>query len=110
MVNQDLTIKVEMLKSGKVPAVINIEEFMRRMTEMNGYYGMTDLDPMKNATIILNLTNPVVSGLLSQTEEKQSMIVNQIYYLAMIANKKLSNEELSDFIENSSKILFDYSK
>ena len=110
LVNQDLTIKVEMLKSGKVPAVINIEEFMRRMTEMNGYYGMTDLDPMKNATIILNLTNPVVSGLLSQTEEKQSMIVNQIYYLAMIANKKLSNEELSDFIENSSKILFDYSK
>ena len=110
LVNQDLNVKVEKLKSGKVPAVINVEEFMRRMTEMNGYYGMTDLDPMKNATIVLNLTNPVISGLLNQPEGKQAMIINQIYYLAMIANKKLSNEELSDFIERSAQILFDYSK
>jgi hypothetical protein len=38
------------------------------------------------------------------------MIVNQVYYLAMIAYKKLSPEELSEFIEKSSELLFDYCK
>ena len=103
-------MKAEKFKSGKVPAIVNVEEFMRRMSEMNGFYGMEEIDPAKNATLILNLTNPVVSGLLKQTEEKQKFIVDQIYYLAMLSYKKLSPEELSDFLEKSAELLFDYSK
>jgi len=72
--------------------------------------GMDAMDPTKNATLVLNITNPIVSGILKQTEEKQKMIVNQVYYLAMIAYKKLSPEELSEFIEKSSELLFDYCK
>ncbi len=107
---KEISVKVERFKSGKVPAVVNVDEFMRRMSEMGGMYGMGDMDPMKNATLVLNLTNPVVAGLLNQPEEKQSVIVNQIYYLAMIAYKKLSPEELSDFVEKSAELLFNYSK
>ena len=110
LVNQEITVKAERFKSGKVPAVVNVDEFMRRMSEMGGFYGMDQGDPAKNATLILNLTNPVVSGLLSQTEDKQKLIVNQIYYLAMLSYKKLSPEELSDFVIKSSELLFDYSK
>lgn len=110
LVNANITVKAEAFKSGKVPAIINVEEFMRRMSEMNGFYGMEEIDPAKNATLVLNLTNPVVSGLLKQTEEKQKFIVNQIYYLAMLSYKKLSPEELSDFLEKSAELLFDYSK
>ena len=80
------------------------------MSEMGGYYGMGETDPSKNATLILNLSNPVVSGLLTQPEEKQKFIVNQIYYLAMLSFKKLSPEELSDFVKKSTELLFDYSK
>ncbi len=108
--NPDLTVKAERFKTGKVPAIVNVDEFMRRMSEMNGFYGMDSIDPTKNATLVLNLTNPVISGLLKQTEEKQSFIVNQIYYLAMLSFKKLSPEELSDFVEKSAELLFDYSK
>ena len=110
LVNQEIAVKAEKLKSGKIPAVINVDEFSRRMSEMGGYYGMGEMDPDKNAVLVLNLTNPVVSGLLSQSEEKQKVIINQIYYLAMLSYKKLSPEQLSDFIEQSSKLLFDYSK
>lgn len=110
LVNQEITVKVEAFKTGKIPAVINMEEFMRRMSEMNGFYGMEETDSMKNAVLVLNATNPVVSGLLKQTEEKQKFIVNQVYYLAMLSYKKLDPEELSDFISKTSELLFDYSK
>lgn len=107
---ENITVKAEKFKSGKIPAIVNVEEFMRRMSEMNGFYGMEEIDPAKNATLVLNLTNPVVSGLLKQSEEKQKFIVDQIYYLAMLSYKKLSPEELSDFLEKSAELLFDYSK
>ncbi len=110
LVNQDITIKAERFKSGKLPAVINVEEFMRRMAEMGGMYGMGEMDPNKNAVLLLNLTNPVVSGLLKQPEEKQKLIVNQIYYLAMLSYKKLSPEELADFVAKSGELLFNYCK
>jgi molecular chaperone HtpG len=87
-----------------------VEEFMRRMSEMNGFYGMSDVDPTKNATLVLNATNPVIATLCKQSEEKQAFIVNQIYYLAMLSFKKLSPEELSDFVNKSAELLFDYSK
>ena len=108
--NKDITVKAERFKSGKIPAVINVDEFMRRMSEMGGYYGMEETDTLKGANLVLNLTNPVVSSLLTQSDEKQKIIVNQIYYLAMLAYKKLSPKELSDFMEQSASMLFEYSK
>ncbi len=110
LVNKDIQVKLERFKSGKIPAVVNVEEFMRRMSEMGGFYGIAETDPTKNATLVLNLTNPVVSGLLSQSEEKQAVVVNQIYYLAMLSYKKLTPEELSDFVAKSSELLFNYCK
>ncbi len=110
IVNKDITIRAEKFKTAKIPAVVNVDEFMRRMLEMNSFYGMDGMDSTKNATLVLNLTNPVVLGLLNQAEEKQEFIVNQIYYLAMLSYKKLSSEELSDFVAKSTELLFDYCK
>ena len=110
VVNKDLQVKAERFKSGKIPAVVNVDEFMRRMSEMNGMYGLDALDPTKSANLVLNLTNPVVSGLLNQPEDKQKTIVNQIYYLAMLSFKKLTPEELSDFVARSAELLYNFSK
>ena len=110
IVNKDIAIRAEKFVNGKVPAVINVDEFMRRMSEMNGFYGMDSTDPSKNAVLVLNITNPVVSSLLQQPEEKQQFIVNEIYYLAMLSYKKLSSEELSDFVSKTAELLFDYTK
>ena len=110
LVNPTIEVKVERFKSGKIPAVINVEEFMRRMSEMGGMYGMADVDSMQGAVLVLNLTNPVISGLLKQDEEKQKLVVNQIYYLAMLSYKQLKPDELSDFVEKSTELLFNYCK
>ena len=110
LVNKDVTVKAEKFKSETLPAVINVEEFMRRMSEMNSFYGMSEADMMKNATLVLNLSNPIVAGILEQPEEKQKFIVDQIYYLAMLSYKKLTPEELSDFVEKSTQLLSDYTK
>lgn len=110
LVNQDLQIKVEQFKTGKIPAIINVDEFMRRMSEMGGFYGMNETDATKNATLVLNATNPIILSVLKAPKEKQKLIVNQIYYLAMLSFKKLSAEELNDFTEKSCQLLFDYSK
>ena len=110
LVNKEISVKVERFKSGKVPAVINADEFMRRMSEMNELYGIGEEQATHNETLILNLTNPVVASILKQDEEKQGIIINQIYYLAMLAYKQLSPDELSDFVNKSTSLLFDYSK
>jgi molecular chaperone HtpG len=65
---------------------------------------------MKNASLILNVTNPVVASFMAQPEEKQDFIANQIYYLAMLSYKKLSPEELADFVEKTGTLLFNYCK
>ena len=110
IVNNDIQIKTERLKSGKIPAVVTVEEFMRRMSEMSSFYGMDETDVLRNATLVLNVTNPVVNAIIKQTEEKQAVIVNQIYYLAMLSYKKLTPNELADFVDKSAAMLFDYSK
>ena len=110
LVNKDIAVKADKLKNADVPAVVNVEEFMRRMSEMNKFYGMTEADAMKNATLVLNVANDTVSKLTSLSEEKQEFIVNQIYYLAMLSYKKLSPDELADFMKRSETLLADYAK
>ena len=107
LVNKEIAVKVERFKSGKIPALINSDEFMRRMSEINGLYGM-DTPTANKETLVLNLTNPIVSSILTQTEEKRAIIVNQLYYLAMLSYKKLSPDELSDFVDKNSTLLFNY--
>ena len=110
LVNKDIAVKADKLKNADVPSVVNVEEFMRRMSEMNKFYGMTEADAMKNATLVLNVANDTVSKLTGLSEEKQEFIVNQIYYLAMLSYKKLSPDELADFMKRSETLLADYAK
>lgn len=110
LVNKDIAVKADKLKNADVPAVVNVEEFMRRMSEMNKFYGMTEADAMKNATLVLNVANDTVSKLTGLSEEKQEFIVNQIYYLAMLSYKKLSPDELADYMKRSETLLADYAK
>lgn len=110
LVNKDIAVKADKLKNADVPAVVNVEEFMRRMSEMNKFYGMTEADAIKNATLVLNVANDTVSKLTGLSEEKQEFIVNQIYYLAMLSYKKLSPDELADFMKRSETLLADYAK
>ena len=103
-----LTIKTERLKNQSVPAIINVDEIMRRYSEMGQIYGMSEGDPAR--TLVVNLANPIVASIKDAGTEKQKFVANQIYLLALLSFKKLTNEEQNKLIENDLKMLGDYIK
>lgn len=104
-----LTVKTQRLKDKDIPAVINIDESMRRYTEMGRLYNMFQgSDPAK--TLVVNLANPVVEKVKGLKEDMQKFAANQIYLLALLANKKLGTDEQDKLIKNDMKMLREYIK
>lgn len=103
-----LTIKTERLKNVAVPAIINVDELMRRYSEMGQLYGMSEGEPAK--TLVINLANPVVASLKDADAEKQKFAAYQIYLLALLSYKKLSTDEMNKLIENDLSMLGGYIK
>ena len=103
-----LTVKTEKLKNESVPAVIVVDEYMRRYSEMGQIYGMSGGDLAK--TLIVNTANPVVAKLKELDETKQKFTVNFIYSLALSSFKKLTPEEQEKFLGDCVTLLNEYIK
>lgn len=105
---EDLKIKVENLKSEEVSAMIELSEQSRRMQEMSAMYGMDNRTFPSDETLVLNANNNVVKLLLDINEsknEESEMICRQIYDLAVMSHKPLSQEAMTEFIARSNKIM-----
>lgn len=104
----DLKIKVEGLKSTDVSAMLELSEQSRRMQEMSAMYGMsTDAFP-SDETLVLNAENNVVKLLLDIKDtksEEADLLCKQIYDLACMSNKPLSQQAMTEFISRSNKIM-----
>ncbi len=101
-----LTIKTEKLKNDGVPAIIVVDEYMRRYTEMGQFYGMSS-DEL-NKTIIINTANAIVQKLKELEDEKQKFVAGYIYSLALASFKKLTPEELDKLQKDSLTLLNNY--
>ncbi len=101
-----LTIKTEKLKNDGVPAIIVMDEYMRRYTEMGQVYGMSS-DEL-NKTIIINTANAIVQKLKELDDEKQKFVAGYIYSLALASFKKLTPEELDKLQKDSLTLLNNY--
>lgn len=101
--DEKVTVKTQCLKNGDVPAVITVDEYMRRYSEMGQFYGMTD-DAM-GKTLIVNTANPVVAKIKDLPEEKQKFVAKHVYSLALLSFKKLSPEELGEFMSENLSLL-----
>lgn len=101
-----VTVKTQALKNGGVPAIINVDEYMRRYSEMGQFYGMADGQIGK--TLIVNTANPLVEKIKSLPDEKQKVAAKYIYSLALVSFKKLSPDELNDFVSESLNLLEDF--
>ena len=104
--DEKLTVKTERLKNSAIPAIINVDEIMRRYSEMGQLYGMSEGDPAR--TLVVNLSNPVVAKVKEMDADKQKFAAYQIYLLALLSFKKLSTEEQNKLIENDMTMLSDY--
>lgn len=103
-----LTVKTQALKNADVPAIITVDEYMRRYSEMGQFYGMTDDQIAK--TLVINTTNPIVAKIKELSDERQKLVAKHIFSLALISFKKLSPEELSEFMSGSMLLLDKYTQ
>ena len=113
LANDQLKVSIEALKSDSISAVMLLSEQSRRMQEMSkAYGGMAGFPGMfeNEEALVLNRSNKLVQ-ILSDIKDDPSrkedveMIASQIYDLAMMSHKPLSNEQMTRFIERSNKVL-----
>ncbi|MGN0806096.1 MAG: molecular chaperone HtpG, partial [Candidatus Coproplasma sp.] len=106
--DEHITVKCQALKNTEIPAVINVDEYMRRYSEMGQFYGMTD-DQM-SLTLMINTANPVVASIKGLSDDKQKFVSKYIYSLALLSYKKLSPDELQSFVAYNMQLLDSYVK
>ena len=99
------TVRVENLKSPETPAVLLLSEYERRIQDMNALYGQNFGDAKAKTTVVLNMENQIVKAIPTLEEEKRKLVCEYIIDLAKLAHKPLSADEMSAFIERSTKVL-----
>jgi molecular chaperone HtpG len=106
---EQLDVKVEKLKNEKVASMMTLSEETRRMQDMMKMYGMMGMDPSMMAndvTLVLNVNHPLVQYVLKNGEgDNTTLFCKQLYDLALLGNKPLSPEEMTEFIQRSNEIM-----
>ena len=106
-----LEVQVQNLKNENISSMITLSEETRRMQDMMKMYsaGGMGMDTSMfggGETLILNANNALVKYILENTEgEHVDMFCKQLYDLAMLANKPLSAEEMTQFVARSNEIM-----
>lgn len=82
------------------PVEVIQNEWMRRMKEMSAMNGMSMWGTMPDSyTLMLNVNNPVVAGLVDKSEEEQKNIIKNLYDLARLSKNLLKGKDLSEFVK-----------
>ena len=102
-----IEIKTEALKSTGTPAVITINEYERRINDMNRLYGnMFGSASDSKETLIINTENEVVKRIAEMPEDDtRKLLCEHIYDLAAINQRKLSSEEMDGFVTRSVRVM-----
>ena len=110
--NDKLQVKVEKLKDENVSSMLTVSEESRRMADMMKMYSMPGMDMGmfggEGDTLVLNANNALVKYIVSNKKAKNvSMFAEQLYDLAVIANRPLSPEAMTKFVARSNKIMLE---
>lgn len=104
-----LTIRIETLKDDSVPGIILLNEQSRRFKEMTQTMGHGEMpDLFADHTLVVNTASPAIEKVLKlQDDDKETatMLIEQIYDLAMLSHQAISKERMAGFLERSGKLL-----
>lgn len=107
--NDKLKVTFENLKDGTLPAMLTVSEQDRRFGEMMRLYGMqNDGMPAPEGELVLNSGSDMIKRLAAKAEsgdESAADSAGYIYRHALLAQRKLSAEELKDFLRGSFAML-----
>ena len=103
-------ISFEKLRSESIPAVLNVSEDSRRMEDMMRMYAQGGEMPKMpvDATLVVNTASPLIAGLSEKTKsdpETAKILAKHIYSLCLLSQRKLTAEELTEFLSDSYKVL-----
>ena len=108
---ENLKVTVSALKDKTVPAVLNISEEARRFNDMLKMYGMyngkdmADKQAPEEFTLSLNSESPIIEKLKNLDEDASKTVAKQIFNLALLSQRRLTAEELSEFVKDSYSVL-----
>lgn len=105
---QHVAVRTEKLKDANVPAVINVSEFARRMSEMHSFYGMGESPA--DLTLVVNTANAAVQGLKEADEGVRTQAAQYLYSLALMSYRPLKPEELEKFVATSNQLIQNFLK
>ncbi len=117
-----VTIRTEALKAGDPqsapPAVVLLPEHLRRMREMTAMMQQQAVEFPEEHILLVNTAHPLIQNLLtlnqgtilqtsgqSPSAELSTLICNQIYDLALMAQKGFDAEGMKTFVDRSNQVL-----
>ena len=106
--NDKLEVKFEALKTAEIPAILNISEESRRFEDMMRMYGGNSPMGMGGETLVVNNSSALIArlGTLVNTEQENAeQMASYIYKLSVLSQRKLSAEEMHEFLADSFKLL-----
>ncbi len=104
---EKLDVKVEHMSDPDIAAITTVSEDNRRMADMMKMYGMGEgMGTGDMETLILNADHPLVGYVLNHKDaESVPVICEQLYDLARISQRPLSQEEMTKFVKRSNDIM-----
>lgn len=115
--NEKLDVQAKKFKDSSVPSMLTLNEDTRRMQDMMRMYSMNGdgvaMDDMfKDAgTLVLNVDNDLIRYILDNKDgDNVNMFCEQIYDLAVLANRPLPADEMTKFMKRSSAVMMKLTK
>ena len=107
--NEKLKVSFASLKDAGVPLLLTVSEESRRMEEMMKMYSMSGMGGIgafpTDETLTVNTASPLIAKLSAMEGEKQEKTAAYLYRLALLSQRKLSGEELKQFLADGYAIL-----
>ena len=111
--NEKLNVSFQALKDEKVPALITLSEESRRMDDMMKMYagmGMNVGDGQfpTEYTLVVNSKSPLIARLSEigrDDPEKSKLMASEIYKLSVLAQRRMTSDELKSFLSDSFSLL-----
>lgn len=103
---KELPVTLASLADEDLPAMVTEDEQMRRMKEMSRLYGQK-FDLPDRFNLVLNRRNKTVQALAKRDaqDEVTKLLCQQLYDLARMSAEPLEDEEITEFIKRSQKLV-----
>jgi molecular chaperone HtpG len=109
-----LKVKIESLKAQSIPCMIVLDEYMRRLGDMNLMYGGNNKDMGSlfagERTLVVNRNSPIIQDVLElhkkgENLDEVKLVCQHLYDLAVLSHDNLSADAMQKFIERNNQIL-----